>query len=64
MLLKRRDDENTIDEISNVVEKSLLVNEIEAIAQPTFDLSTHAKFNYIVPSTNAICRKICKKTED
>ena len=40
MLLKRRDDENTIDEISNVFEKSLLVNEIEAIAQPTFDLST------------------------
>jgi hypothetical protein len=36
------DDEDTIDEISNAVEKSLLVNEIEAVAEPTFDPSTHA----------------------
>ena len=60
---KKRDDENIIDEISNAVEKFLLINEIEAVAQPTFDPFTHAKCHYIDPSTNVICGKICKKKQ-
>jgi hypothetical protein len=58
----------SIDEISNAVEKSLVVSETEtsltetvAAAVVTFDPSTHAKCDYKDPSNGVICGKICKK---
>jgi len=59
----------SIDEISNAVEKSLVVSETEtnetltetvAAAVVTFDPSTHAKCDYKDPN-GVICGKICKK---